>query len=128
MGKSPTVSKGKHISHGKGKHIGKGKMALKGSIPFRGLLTEDNFKATFSAPALRRLARKAGIKRLSTDVYEATREVLKIFVHNVMNVASKYTYHRLKKTITLDDMWRALSRNDFKLYFTEMMKFVPNAS
>jgi histone H4 len=37
-------------------------------------------------PAIRRLARRGGVKRISGLIYEETRGVLKIFLENVCNI------------------------------------------
>jgi histone H4 len=42
-------------------------------------------------PAIRRLARRGGVKRISGLIYEETRGVLKIFLENVSQPASTST-------------------------------------
>ena len=39
-------------------------------------------------PAIRRLARRGGVKRISGLIYEETRGVLKIFLENVSSLLS----------------------------------------
>lgn len=39
-------------------------------------------------PAIRRLARRGGVKRISGLIYEETRGVLKIFLENVCRISS----------------------------------------
>ena len=39
-------------------------------------------------PAIRRLARRGGVKRISGLIYEETRGVLKVFLENVMAMPS----------------------------------------
>ena len=41
------------------------------------------FSAGITKPAIRRLARRGGVKRISGLIYEETRGVLKIFLENV---------------------------------------------
>ena len=50
------------------------------TIPFRLLLTSS---LGITKPAIRRLARRGGVKRISGLIYEETRGVLKIFLENV---------------------------------------------
>lgn len=46
-------------------------------------------------PAIRRLARRGGVKRISGLIYEETRGVLKIFLENVSGLDSSQVKHRL---------------------------------
>ena len=43
--------------------------------------------------AIRRLARRGGVKRISGLIYEETRGVLKIFLENVIHDTVSYTEH-----------------------------------
>ena len=45
------------------------------------------FLLGITKPAIRRLARRGGVKRISGLIYEETRGVLKIFLENVCNFA-----------------------------------------
>jgi histone H4 len=86
-------------------------------------------------PAIRRLARRGGVKRISGLIYEETRGVLKIFLENVSlcvrlchaiahaNVSSQvirdsvtYTEHAKRKTVTALDVVYALKRSGRTLY------------
>lgn len=44
-------------------------------------------------PAIRRLARRGGVKRISGLIYDETRGVLKTFLENVIRDAVTYTEH-----------------------------------
>ena len=44
-------------------------------------------------PAIRRLARRGGVKRLSGLIYEEFRSVLKVFLENVIRDGVTYTEH-----------------------------------
>ena len=46
-------------------------------------------------PAIRRLARRGGVKRISGLIYEETRGVLKIFLENVSTVSPLFDAHIL---------------------------------
>ncbi len=61
-------------------------------------------------PAIRRLARRAGIKRISVLIYEETRRVLKMFLENVIRDAATYTEQAKRNTVTAFDVMYALKR------------------
>ena len=67
-------------------------------------------------PAIRRLARRGGVKRISHDIYEETRNVLKGFLDNVIRDAITYTEHARRKTVTAMDVVYALKRQGRTLY------------
>lgn len=67
-------------------------------------------------PAIRRLARRGGVKRISNLIYEETRNVLKIFLENVVRDAVTYTEHARRKTVTAMDIVYALKRQGRSLY------------
>jgi len=46
-----------------------------------------------ASQAIRRLARRGGVKRISGLIYEETRGVLKIFLENVIRDSVTYTEH-----------------------------------
>jgi len=59
-------------------------------------------------PAIRRLARRSGVKRISGLIYEETRGVLKLFFEYVIRDAVTYTEHGKRKTVTAMDVVYAL--------------------
>ncbi|XP_074799608.1 uncharacterized protein LOC141981879 [Natator depressus] len=59
-------------------------------------------------PAIRRLARHGGVKRISGLIYEETRGVLKVFLENVIRDAVTYTEHAKRKTVIAMDLVYAL--------------------
>ena len=61
-------------------------------------------------PAIRRLARRGGVKRISGLIYEETRGVLKVFLEGVIRDAVTYTEHAKRKTVTSLDVVYALKR------------------
>jgi len=67
-------------------------------------------------PAIRRLARRGGVKRISADIYTETRNVLKSFLDNVVRDAVAYTEHARRKTVTAMDVVYALKRQGRTLY------------
>jgi len=67
-------------------------------------------------PAIRRLARRGGVKRISGLIYEETRGVLKVFLENVIRDSVTYTEHAKRKTVTSLDVVYALKRAGKTLY------------
>ena len=67
-------------------------------------------------PAIRRLARRGGVKRISGLIYEETRGVLKVFLENVIRDSVTYTEHARRKTVTALDVVYALKRQGKTLY------------
>ena len=67
-------------------------------------------------PAIRRLARRGGVKRISGLIYEETRGVLEVFLENVIRDAVTYTEHAKRKTVTAMDVVYALKRQGRTLY------------
>ena len=75
----------------------------------------DNIQG-ITKPAIRRLARRGGVKRISGLIYEETRGVLKVFLENVIRDAVTYTEHAKRKTVTAMDVVYALKRLGRSLY------------
>ncbi|KAF5370403.1 hypothetical protein D9757_013133 [Collybiopsis confluens] len=114
-----------------GKGLGKG-----GAKRHRKIL-RDNIQG-ITKPAIRRLARRGGVKRISGLIYEETRGVLKIFLENVRSTSLQriafalsynsfslpqvirdsvtYTEHAKRKTVTALDVVYALKRSGRTLY------------
>ena len=69
-----------------------------------------------SKAAIRRLARRGGVKRLSGLIYEETRGVLKVFLENLVHDAVTYTNHAKRRTVTAMDVVYALKRQGKTLY------------
>ena len=67
-------------------------------------------------PAIRRLARRGGVKRISSSIYEETRIVLKNFLESVVRDAIVYTEHSRRKTVIAMDIIYALKRQGRSLY------------
>ncbi|KAH9426658.1 histone H3.2 [Dermatophagoides pteronyssinus] len=93
----------------RGKGLGKG-----GAKRHRKVL-RDNIQG-ITKPAIRRLARRGGVKRISGLIYEETRGVLKVFLENVIRDAVTYTEHAKRKTVTAMDVVYALKRQGRTLY------------
>lgn len=67
-------------------------------------------------PAIRRLARRGGVKRISALIYEEARNVLRNFLENVVRDSVTYTEHARRKTVTAMDVVYALKRQGRSLY------------
>jgi histone H4 len=67
-------------------------------------------------PAIRRLARRGGVKRISGLIYEESRSVLKNFLENVIRDTVTYTEHARRKTVTAQDVVYALKRQGRTIY------------
>ena len=98
---------------GRGKGKGGGKAGAK-RYENRRALRETILGIT--KPAIRRLARRGGVKRISSYIYEETRAVLKGFLENVIRDSVVYTEHAKRKTVTALDVVYALKRQGRTLY------------
>ena len=78
-------------------------------------ILRDNIQGV-TRPAIRRLARRAGVKRLSGLIYDSTRTLLRTFLETVLRDAITYTEHARRKTVTSMDIVHALKRNGRSLY------------
>jgi len=101
-----------------GKGLGKG-----GAKRHRKVL-RDNIQG-ITKPAIRRLARRGGVKRISGLIYEETRGVLKVFLENVIRDSVTYTEHARRKTVTAMDVVYALKRQvSLMPLFAEKVRFL----
>nr|XP_021590091.2 histone H3.1 [Ictidomys tridecemlineatus] len=100
-----------------GKGLGKG-----GAKRHRKVL-RDNIQG-ITKPAIRRLARRGGVKRISGLIYEETRGVLKVFLENVIRDAVTYTEHAKRKTVTAMDVVYALKRQGRTLYVWRLVNSI----
>jgi histone H4 len=93
-----------HMS-GLGKKSGLGKASKR----HRGVL-RDNIQGV-TKPAIRRLARRGGVKRMNGLVYEEVRGVLKVFLENIIRDAITYTVTRSTRTATACPSWTSSTRS-----------------
>jgi histone H4 len=92
-----------------GKGLGKG-----GAKRHRKVLRENIQGIT--KPAIRRLARRGGVKRISGLIYEETRACLKVWLMSVIKDSIEYTEHARRKTVTAMDIIYGLKRQGYTLY------------
>jgi|UniRef100_A0A914DYW8 histone H4 len=94
-----------------GKGMGKGQIGAK---RHRKVL-RDNI-AGITKPAIRRLARRGGVKRISGLIYNEIRQVLKVFLERIVKDSIAYCEHVHRRTITAMDVVYALKRHGRTLY------------
>ena len=91
---------------------GKGCKGLgKGGAKRHRKVLRDNIQG-ITKPAIRRLGRRGGVKRITGLI----RGVLKVFLENVIRDAVTYTEHARRKTTTAMDIVYALKRQGRTLY------------
>ena len=96
---------------GRAKIGGKGKGGKAGAKRFAS--QKKSLKETImgiTKPAIRRLARRGGVKRISSHIYDETRKVLRSFLENVVRDSVAYTEHAKRKTVTALDVVYSLKR------------------
>ena len=78
-------------------------------------LLRDNIQGVTKS-AIRRLARRGGVKRISCDTNEEIRGILTGFLKNVIHDAVLLSEHARRKTITTNDVVYALNRQGHTIY------------
>ncbi|XP_067400173.1 histone H4-like [Emydura macquarii macquarii] len=92
-----------------GKGLGKG-----GAERHRKVL-RDNIQS-ITKSAIRCLAHRGGVKRISGLIYKETPGVLKVFLENMCRDAVTYPEHAKRKTVTAMDVVYALKCQGHTLY------------
>ncbi|KAJ9148949.1 hypothetical protein NKR23_g4561 [Pleurostoma richardsiae] len=67
-------------------------------------------------PAIRRLARRGGVKRISGDIYDEVRQALKARLRQILQDCVTYTEYRRAKTVTVSDVIFSLRRIGRPIY------------
>ena len=75
----------------------------------------DNL-GNISKPAICRLARRGGVKRMSGLIYDEIRGAMKIFLQLVVRDVVSYTEYSGRKTVTAMDVIYALKRHGRNMY------------
>ena len=104
---SPPLTSSGRGSGGRG--VGRG-----GGMRCRKVL-KDNISGV-TKPAIRRLARRGGVKRISGLIYDEIRKVLREFLETTIREAVTYLECRRGKTVTAADVLFALKRQGRTLY------------
>lgn len=110
-------SNGNNIGSGRGGKSMPAKkpaMSLGGAKRHRKILR--NSIEGITKPAIRRLARRGGVKRISGQVYDDVRLALKDFLKTVINDATIYCEYAKRKTVTAGDVVNSLRKNGRTLY------------
>ena len=98
------------LAKGKGKSGGKGFGKVGAKRHAKKQIRETILGVT--KPAIRRLARRGGVKRISALIYDEARMVLKGFLEQVIKDSVTYCEHAKRKTVTALDVVFALKRQD----------------
>ncbi|KAK7754105.1 Histone H4 [Diatrype stigma] len=93
---------------------GKGLGGKQGAKRHRKIL-RDNING-ITKPAIRRLARRGGVKRISGNIYEEIRAVLKARLELILRDCVLYTEYRKAKTVTINDVLFSLRRLGRPIY------------
>lgn len=94
---------------------GSGGKAFHSYMQKRRKVLRDNIQGV-TKPAIRRLARRGGVKRINGLLYQETRGCLVLKLEKVLNDAVTYTVYARRKTVTTTDMLFALKRQGLTLY------------
>ena len=78
-------------------------------------MLRDNIQG-ITKPAIRRLARRGGVKRINGEIYEETRNRLKAFLERVLKDTVTYTEHARRRTVQDLDVVYALKHQGHTLY------------
>ncbi|KAG5925305.1 Histone H4 [Claviceps africana] len=101
-------------SSGRGKIGVAGKTVLGRAKRHRKIL-RDTIQG-ITKPAIRRLARRGGVKRISANIYDETRTALKDRLEAILRLCVTYTEYRGAKTVTVNDVVYALRRFGRPIY------------
>lgn len=106
----PKETDGKSTGRAKG---GKG-LGIGGVKRHRKIL-RDSIQG-ISKPAIRRLARRGGVQRISSSIYEEARGALHTFLQDVIRDTISYTEASKRKTVTITHVVYGLKRHGRTLY------------
>lgn len=78
-------------------------------------IIRDNIQGV-TKPAIRRLARRGGVKRISANIYDETRDVLKTFLEQILQDVVMLVELAKRNTVLSSDVVFALRRRGTTLY------------
>ncbi|KAI3332114.1 histone-fold-containing protein [Xylariaceae sp. AK1471] len=87
----------------------------KGGIKRHRKILRDNILG-ITKPAIRRLARRGGVKRISGGIYEEARLVMRKRLEEIIKDCVTYTEYRQAKTVTVNDVLHSLRRQGRPIY------------
>ena len=73
-------------------------------------------RTSLTRGGIRRLARRGGVKRISQNIYDETRDFVDYFLGIVVKDAAVYCEHAKRKTITAMDVVYALKKSGRNIY------------
>ncbi|PCD39951.1 hypothetical protein FGRA07_01222 [Fusarium graminearum] len=88
-------------------------------------ILRDNIHG-ITKPAIRRLARRGGVKRISAGIYEEIRTALKARLETILRNCVIYVEYRNAKTVTVQDVIHSLSRMGRPLWGFDLETYNPN--
>ena len=94
--------------------MAKGKSAGAGGKRVKKVLKAN--ASSVSQGSIKRLARRAGVKRVSATVYGEIRSVLRSFVDGVVRDATAYVEVRKARTVSTQDIVAALRKRGRSIY------------
>jgi histone H4 len=106
-GAGATKQKTKTVPTSSGSAVGRGRGGLRLRVPP---------PARVGTPALRRLARRGGVKRISATCYDSVRDALRTFLGVIVHDIAVLVEHRRRVTVCVPDVLLALKRNGRTLY------------
>jgi len=114
---APRSSIGGKSSLGAGPYGGKGGKGLGGKLGGKRhrKIVKDTIRG-ITKNAIRRLARRGGVKRISGGIYENIREALKARLEMILRDVVTFTEYRKAKTVTVHDVLFALRRIGRPIY------------
>ena len=107
-----TAPAGAVASHGRKTYRG-GKGPLLGK---RHKAAKEDAIAGITKPGIRRLARRAGVKRIAGDLYAQQRKWVRAFLRDTLRDAATVTECARRRTVTVADVVFALRRQGITLY------------
>ena len=95
---------------------GKGKGKVLGGAKRHKKVLRDTIKG-ITKPAIRRLCRRGGVKRIQSLIYDETRKIVKTpFLEDLVRDSVTYMEHARRKTVTAMDIVYALKRKGRTIY------------
>ncbi|KAI9679376.1 MAG: Histone H4 [Caeruleum heppii] len=122
-GKSRATLGGKGLIRSSGSFGGRG-IGGKGTAKRHRKILKDNIHG-ITKPALRRLARRGGIKRISADIYDEARAALRTYLAQVLQDVVTYVEHASRQTVTVTDVIFALKRRGRPIYGFDKETYEP---
>ncbi|KAK7449102.1 histone H4 [Colletotrichum acutatum] len=119
-------ARGKRGTASKANQGGKGKTVLRnaGTGAKRHRKPMRDCIRGITRPAIRRLARRGGVKRISAMVYDDVRSAMKTWLESVLTDCVTYVEHRKTKTVRVTDVLHALARKGKPIYGFDPNTFV----